>query len=100
MKKSPKNIVDDWNDENEIGTDVRFWSGQRKGDGALGKTTSAAFILGGHTPCVMIDTGHGAIALTHVEPHVVYCHECSKAGGADRAIHHAPPACPSEELRP
>ena len=23
----------------------------------------------------------------------VYCHECSKAGGAERAIYHAAPAC-------
>lgn len=25
----------------------------------------------------------------------VYCHACSVAGGADRAIHHSPPACPA-----
>ena len=23
----------------------------------------------------------------------VYCHECSKAGGAERAIYHLPPVC-------
>lgn len=23
----------------------------------------------------------------------IYCHECSKAGGAERAIYHLPPAC-------
>lgn len=26
----------------------------------------------------------------------VYCHGCSEAGGADRAIYHAPPACNSQ----
>ena len=26
----------------------------------------------------------------------VYCHPCSVAGGADRAIYHEPPACPEE----
>lgn len=29
----------------------------------------------------------------------VYCHECSKAGGAERAIYHLPPACkPSPDI--
>lgn len=26
-------------------------------------------------------------------PDMVYCHECSKAGGAERPIYHEPPAC-------
>lgn len=34
----------------------------------------------------------------------VYCHACSEAGGADRAIYHLPPACPDsvigEEKKP
>jgi hypothetical protein len=30
------------------------------------------------------------------EGEAVYCHECSKAGGADRAIYHEPPACTPE----
>jgi hypothetical protein len=27
----------------------------------------------------------------------MYCHECSKAGGAERAIYHTGPACKAEE---
>ena len=26
----------------------------------------------------------------------VYCHECSKAGGAERPIYHLPPVCPCD----
>lgn len=26
----------------------------------------------------------------------VYCHECSKAGGADMPIYHVPPACAAD----
>lgn len=29
-----------------------------------------------------------------------YCHACSKAGGADRAIYHLPPICADTPLTP
>lgn len=92
-KPIPQRVVDEWNEEHEVGTPVRYWTGFREGDGEIGRTTCAAYLLGGHTPVVMIDTASGCIGLTHVEMHTVYCHACSAAGGADRAIHHAPPAC-------
>ncbi len=31
---------------------------------------------------------------------VVYCHPCSEAGGADKPIYHAPPACPEVDHSP
>lgn len=30
---------------------------------------------------------------------MVYCHACSDAGGAERAIYHGEPACPTRETK-
>lgn len=58
--------VQRFNAEHAIGTKVRYWSGVRVGQGKTGVTTSEAFLLGGHTPVVMIDTSRSCVALTHV----------------------------------
>ena len=60
--------VDQFNAMYPIGTMVRYWRGVREGDGRLGQTTSEAFLLGGHTPVVLIDGCSGSVALSHVEP--------------------------------
>lgn len=98
MKQRPnqQKLVDEWNNEHEIGMPVRFWTGFREGEGELGKTTSSAYLLSGHTAVVMIDNASGCIALSHVEAHHIECRACSMAGGADRAVMHAPPECPME----
>lgn len=46
---------------------VRFWKGAREGVPRLGEAWTEAQLLGGHTPVVYV-RGHGAIALSHVEP--------------------------------
>lgn len=63
-----KSEVQTFNGLNAIGTPVRYWRGVKgDGDGQAGKTTSEAFLLGGHTPSIFIDTCRGAVALSHVE---------------------------------
>lgn len=66
--------VERFNATVEVGTKVRYWPGVMD-SGAIpdtGVTTSEAYLLGGHTPVVMIDTATGPIALTHV------WHGCSR----------------------
>jgi len=63
-----RRAVEWFNQENPIGTPVRYWTGVREGEGQTGVTRTAAHLLGGHTPVVWV-TGHPAcIALTHVQP--------------------------------
>jgi hypothetical protein len=52
----------------KVGTQVRYWTGERTGEGTLSRTRTDAQVLSGHTPVVWVE-GHGAcISLTHVEP--------------------------------
>lgn len=67
MSNHHKLVCQAWNVRHEIGTPVRYWSGVKEGPGKTGVTTSEAFLLGGHTPSVLIDTCRGCVALTHVE---------------------------------
>lgn len=63
----PASWVAGWNGKYPEDTPVLYWTGAREGDGTLGRTRSAASVLGG-TAVVWV-TGHGAcIALTHVCP--------------------------------
>ncbi len=59
--------VDEFNQRVPIGTSVRFWPGFREGDGRLSRTRSGAWLLGGHTPVVMVEDYVGGIGLTHVD---------------------------------
>lgn len=65
--------ADEWNAAHPPGTQVVAYPGCRPDDDPTaerieGVTTSRAWVLGGHTPVVMV-AGHGAcIALTHVDP--------------------------------
>ncbi len=60
--------VDAFNAAHPIGTPVKFWPGLREGDGLDSQTRSGAWLVGGHTPVVLIENYAGGIALTHVEP--------------------------------
>lgn len=60
-----------FNQANPVGSRVRFWTGLREGEGRVGETTCAAYVLGGHTPVVHVanaERGWGSVALTHVQP--------------------------------
>lgn len=59
-------VVDDFNARAPIGTRVRYWTGARRGPGAIGETRSPAQLLGDHTPVVWITGARGGIALSHV----------------------------------
>jgi hypothetical protein len=60
--------VEGWNQHYPVGTPVRFWTGCKEGEGRVSRTRSEAFLLGGHTACVMVEGHSSGVALTHVEP--------------------------------
>ena len=63
----------EWNRQHPIGTPVWFWPMERRGEGRLSRTRSAAWMIGqsreheGHAS-VLVEDYSGGIALTHVEP--------------------------------
>lgn len=59
--------VNDWNEEHEVGTSVRFWPGLKKGEPRLGVTSSEAWVLSGHAAVVKVKGYPGCISLSHVE---------------------------------
>jgi hypothetical protein len=63
---SLQDICDSFNDRYPVGTKVRFWRGAKVGEGQLGRTTSEAWLLSGHTPVIRTSSG-GTISLSHVE---------------------------------
>lgn len=67
-------------------TPVLYWPGERLGEGVLSRTRSAAWLLGGHTPVVMVEGYAGGIALTHVSPAPLSPHGATSEtrGGDDR----------------
>ena len=58
--------VEEFNARFPVGTPVLYWPGLREGDGRESVTRSEAWLMGGHTPVVMVDGYPGGIALTHV----------------------------------
>ncbi|ONK09503.1 hypothetical protein [Streptomyces sp. MP131-18] len=65
--------AESWNEAHPVGTRVVAYPGCRPEDDPKGErldtvTRSQAWVLGGHTPVVMIDGHSAAIALTHVDP--------------------------------
>ena len=69
-RKSPKTLqreADEFNVCCPVGSNVRYWTGIREGEGRLGRTTEPAGVLEGHTAVVWIDPA-GFVALSHVEP--------------------------------
>jgi hypothetical protein len=57
----------DVRDRSPLGAPVRYWRGERKGDGATGTARTGAQVLGGHAAVLWVNETAGAIALTHVE---------------------------------
>jgi len=49
-----------------VGSPVYYWPGVREGEPRKGATRSEAWLLGGHSPVVLVDGYAGAIALSHV----------------------------------
>lgn len=60
--------VAQFNDSIPVGTPVLFWAGARTGKGTPSRTRTRAWVLGDHTPVVMVEGYSGGIALTHVCP--------------------------------
>ncbi|MGW9584678.1 hypothetical protein ACWIGB_05335 [Streptomyces albidoflavus] len=66
-------VADAWNAAHPVGTPVVAFPGFRPEDDRncerlVTRTRTAAWVLSGHTPVVMVE-GHGAcISLTHVDP--------------------------------
>lgn len=61
-----RRAVEQFNEVAPIGTPVLYWPGAREGEGREGVTRSEAWLLGGHTPVVMVEGYPGGIALSHV----------------------------------
>lgn len=59
-------LVEQFNDACPIGTAVLYWPGAFEGEGRKSATRSVAWLLGGHTPAVMVEGYAGGIALSHV----------------------------------
>ncbi len=61
MNNSPRRggkntqAVEWFNEVCPIGTPVLYWPGTREGNGRKSVTRSAAWLLGGHTPVVMVE---------------------------------------------
>lgn len=67
MGKRAEINIDKWNFEHPIGTQVRYWTGLRAGEGKRSRTSTAAFTMPDGTPVAKVE-GHAAvIALTHIE---------------------------------
>ena len=58
--------VEQFNVHHPVGTPVLYWPGLREGDGRESVTRSEAWLMGGHTPVVMVEGYAGGIALSHV----------------------------------
>lgn len=64
-------LVDEWNRRHPVGTSVRrykYINPNREAEPVLTKTTSAAWVLGGHTAVVMVEGKAGCVALASVIP--------------------------------
>lgn len=66
----PKNpelvMADEWNAAHPIGTDVLYWTGERKGDGKRSRTRSRAVLMSSGHASLWVEDEAGCIALTHV----------------------------------
>lgn len=59
-------LVEQFNEVVPIGSPVLYWPGAREGEGRKSVTRSEAWLLGSHTPVVMVEGYPGGIALSHV----------------------------------
>lgn len=56
-----------WNEKHPQGTEVSYWTLEKVGPGLRGQTRSAAWLVSGPTPVVLVTGASGGVALTHVE---------------------------------
>ncbi|MGW4406554.1 hypothetical protein ACWEJ6_21170 [Nonomuraea sp. NPDC004702] len=68
MTGTPDQEVADWNTRRPVGTPVRYWPIKGEDDSLTTRTRSQAWMLGGHTPVVMVEGVAGGVALGHVAP--------------------------------
>ena len=66
MTNMKAEVVKKFNATHPVGTPVLYWPGMCEGDGQKSITRSAAWLLGGHTPVVLVEGYAGGIALSHV----------------------------------
>jgi hypothetical protein len=68
----PQEVVEDWNASYPIGTPVVYQpvKGDPARDNKQTKTRSSAWVLGGHTPVVMVEGIAGGVAIEHCFPKV------------------------------
>lgn len=59
--KEQQKLVDQWNEQHPIGTDVTFSDALT--DPEKSKTRSAAWLMGGHTAVVLIEGRSGCVSL-------------------------------------
>jgi hypothetical protein len=67
-RRAGKNLrlVEQFNELCPVGSPVLYWPGVRDGEGRKSVTRSRAWLLGGHTPVVLVEGYAGGIALSHV----------------------------------
>ncbi|WP_201305759.1 hypothetical protein [Streptomyces sp. GF20] len=73
MKTTPTAVADAWNAAHPVGTPVTAFPGVRPEDDPdcerlVTRTRTAAWVLSGHTPVVMVEDHGACISLTHVDP--------------------------------
>jgi len=51
-----------------VGTQVRYWTGFREGEGIVSRTTCEAWMSASHTAAVRVEGRGDYIALSHVQP--------------------------------
>lgn len=61
-----RQMVEWFNEICPVGSPVFYWPGVREGEPVKSVTRSEAWLLGDHTPVVMVEGHVGSIALSHV----------------------------------
>lgn len=64
----PEKAVERWNRKYPIGTNVRFYSVKGGRTFKDTKTTTAAYVLSGHTAVVFVEGVTGCVALDNTKP--------------------------------
>lgn len=70
MKNNPWRDAFLWNEQWKIGVKVRYWPGEKEGEGIVSWTRTAANVqmyLGEHTAVLWVEGRPDCIALSHVE---------------------------------
>ncbi|MET7336017.1 hypothetical protein [Nonomuraea sp. NPDC005650] len=68
MTTTPDQAAAHWNTTLPVGTPVRYWPIMGEPESMATRTRSKAWVLGGHTPVVMVDDVAGGVSLAHVRP--------------------------------